>query len=120
MATFATVQAIMRTLPETEEGISYGTPSFRVRKKFITRLREPNVLVVRVEDLLLRDGLIQAKPSVYFITPHYDDYPAVLVRLSQISDAELEDLLTDAWYAVAPKRLARAFAEEHAGDSSTA
>lgn len=112
MATFATVQAILRTFPETEEGISYGTPSFRVRKKFISRLREPDVLVVKVEDILLRDGLIQANPSVYFITPHYEDYPAVLVRLSKISDAELEDLLTDAWYAAAPKRLAKAFAEE--------
>lgn len=112
MATFATVQAIMQTFPETEEGVSYGTPSFRVRKKFISRLREPDVLVVKVEDLMMRDGLVQAKPAVYFITPHYEDYPAVLVRLSQISEAELEDLLTDAWYAAAPKRLAQAFARE--------
>lgn len=119
MATCATVQAIMKTFPETEEGISFGTPSFRVRKKFISRLREPDVLVVKVEDLLLRDGLMQAKPSIYFITPHYEDYPAVLVRLSQISDAELEDLLTDAWYASAPKRLAKAFADEQAAESPT-
>jgi hypothetical protein len=113
MATFATVQAIMGRLPETEEGISFGTPSFRVRKKFISRLREDDVLVVKVEDLLLRDGLLQAKPEVYFITPHYEDYPAVLVRLSQISDSELEDLLTDAWFAAAPKRLTKAFTAAH-------
>ena len=113
MATFAMVQAIMRALPETEEGIAYGTPSFRVRKKFVSRLREEDVLVVKVEDLLLRDGLLQAKPEVYFITPHYEDYPAVLVRLSRIDDAELEDLLTDAWFAAAPKRLTKAFADEH-------
>jgi hypothetical protein len=103
MATFATVQAIMGRLPETEEGISFGTPSFRVRKKFISRLREDDVLVVKVE----------AKPEVYFITPHYEDYPAVLVRLSQISDSELEDLLTDAWFAAAPKRLTKAFTAAH-------
>jgi hypothetical protein len=120
VASFATAQAIMKAFPETEEGISFGTPSFRVRKKFIGRLREPDVLVVKVEDLLLRDGLIQAKPSIYFITPHYEDYPAVLVRLSQIGEAELEDLLTDAWYAAAPKRLAKAFAEEQAADSPSA
>jgi hypothetical protein len=119
VATFATVQTIMKTFPETEEGISFGTPSFRVRKKFISRLREPDVLVVKVEDLLMRDGLIQAKPSIYFITPHYEDYPAVLVRLSQISDAELEDLLTDAWYAAAPKRLAKAFEEQSTDPSNT-
>jgi hypothetical protein len=113
MTTFATVQAIMGRLPETEEGISFGTPSFRVRKKFISRLREDDVLVVKVEDLLLRDGLLQAKPEIYFITPHYEDYPAVLVRLSQIGEAELEDLLTDAWFAAAPKRLTKAFAAQH-------
>ncbi len=113
MASFATVQAIMRTLPETEEGTAYGTPSFRVRKKFISRLREDDVLVVKVEDMLLRDGLLQAKPSIYFITPHYEDYPAVLVRLSRIEDAELEDLLTDAWFAAAPKRLTKAFTARH-------
>ena len=116
MTTFATVQAIMGRLPETEEGISFGTPSFRVRKKFISRLREDDVLVVKVEDLLLRDGLLQAKPEIYFITPHYEDYPAVLVRLSQIGEAELEDLLTDAWFAAAPKRLTKAFAAQH-GDA---
>lgn len=113
MATFATVQAIMRALPETEEGIAFGTPSFRVRKKFISRLREADVLVVKVEDMLLRDGLLQAKPAIYFITPHYEDYPAVLVRLSQIDAAELEDLLTDAWFAAAPKRLTKAFTAQH-------
>jgi hypothetical protein len=71
---------------------------------------------VKVEDLLLRDGLLQAKPEIYFVTPHYDDYPAVLVRLSQISDPELEDLLTDAWFAAAPKRLTKAFAAEYEAD----
>jgi hypothetical protein len=113
MATFATVQAIMAGLPEATEGISFGTPSFTVRKKFICRLRETDVLVVKVEDLLLRDGLLQSKPAIYFITPHYEDYPAVLVRLSQISDAELEDILTDAWFHAAPKRLAKSFSDRH-------
>lgn len=113
MATFATVQAIMGGLPEATEGVSFGTPSFTIRKKFICRLREPDVLVVKVEDLLLRDGLVQSKPAIYFTTPHYDDYPAVLIRLSRIGDAELEDLLTDAWFHAAPKRLAKSFAERH-------
>jgi len=113
VATFATVQAIMAALPDAVEGVSFRTPSFTVRKKFICRLREADVLVVKVEDLLLRDGLLHSKPAIYFITPHYADYPAVLVRLSHISDAELEDILTDAWFAAAPKRLAKSFAERH-------
>ena len=116
MATFATVETIMRDLPETEAGDAHGTPAFRVKKKFICRLREPDVLVVKVEDLMLRDGLLQARPAQYFITPHYEDYPAVLVRLSRIDDAELEDLLTDAWYAAAPKRLTAAYTAAHASN----
>jgi len=46
---------------------------------------------------------------VYFTTPHFDGYPAVLVRLAEIGVPELEELLTDAWLAQAPKSLAKAF-----------
>jgi hypothetical protein len=116
MATFDTVRRIMAALPEAAESTSYGTPSFTIRKKFICRLREADVLVVKVEDLLLRDGLLQSKPEIFFITPHYEDYPAVLIRLPRIGDAELEDLLTDAWYLAAPKRLAKEFTAQQAAD----
>jgi hypothetical protein len=47
--------------------------------------------------------------GVYFTTPHFDGYPGVLVRLAQIGVPELEELITEAWLAQAPKTLAKAF-----------
>ena len=46
---------------------------------------------------------------MYFTTPHFDGYPAVLVRLAEISVPELTELITDAWLAQAPKTLVKAF-----------
>jgi hypothetical protein len=46
---------------------------------------------------------------VYFTTPHFDGYPMVLVRLAEISEPELTELITDAWLAQAPKTVAKAF-----------
>jgi len=43
---------------------------------------------------------------VYFTTPHFDGYPAVLVRLGKIKAGELRDLILEAWLARAPARLA--------------
>ena len=104
---FETVRAIALALPEVEEGSSYGTPSFRVRKHFLARLREEGVLVVKI-DLADKEFLIRSRPETYFSTPHYDGYPAVLVKLAAVSRAELEQLLTAAWRFVAPPRLAAA------------
>ena len=54
-------------------------------------------------------ALIADDPGVYFTTPHFDGYPAVLVRLAEIGEAELNELITEAWLAQAPKSLAKAF-----------
>jgi hypothetical protein len=48
---------------------------------------------------------------VYFTTPHFDGYPAVLVRLAEIGVTELGELVTEAWLVPAPKTLARQFLE---------
>ena len=57
----------------------------------------------------MKFALIADDPGVYFTTPHFDGYPAILVRLAEIGVAELEELLTEAWFAQAPKTLAKAF-----------
>jgi hypothetical protein len=49
---------------------------------------------------------------VYFTIPHFDGYPAVLVRLDRIGVEELEEVITEAWLLRAPKRLAQAFLAE--------
>jgi hypothetical protein len=93
-------------LPGVEVTTSYGTPALKVRDKLICRLRtNPDALVIRVIDLEDRDALVRGKPAVFFITPHYQEYPYVLVRLEEVDPVELGELVEDAWRTHAPKRL---------------
>ncbi len=75
------------------------------------RLPNPGVLAVRVHGEEEKQLLIGAQPEVFFTEPHYNGFPAVLVRLDVISIEQLEDLLANAWRIQAPKSLVR----EHAG-----
>jgi hypothetical protein len=107
MVTEADVRRIALSLPATTEKPSYGTPGFRVKDKLFARLREEgDVLVVWCEDLGEKAALIAAEPDKFFTTPHYDGHPTVLVRLGAVDATELRELLTDAWRARAPQRLA--------------
>lgn len=91
-------------LPGLEEGTSYGTPSMKVKGKFLLRVREPDVLVLMCT-LEEKELLIEANPAVYFETDHYKGWPAILIRLSKIGDAELKHRLAIAWRLQAPKKL---------------
>jgi hypothetical protein len=106
--TFDEVRAFLSTLPGVEEGTSYGTPGFRVGKRFLTRLKEDgDSLVVRL-DVDEREMLMDADPDAFYLTDHYRPYPAVLVRLSRVEAGTLERLLTQHWRQAAPKRLVKA------------
>ena len=125
MATWDDVRRLALALPETAERASYGgTPSWTVKDKGFVwdrPLRRADlealgaaapdgpVLGARVPDLGAKEALLAAQPDVYFTTPHFDGYPAVLVRLERIDLAELEELVVEAWLARAPKRLAAAY-----------
>ena len=65
------------------------------------------ILGARVEHLIAKDALLADDPSVFFTTPHFDGYPAVLIRLPEIDVDLLEEVLAEAWLTRAPKRLAR-------------
>ncbi len=120
MVTFDVVRALALALPGVEETTSYGTPAFKVRGKLIARLREEgDVLVVKAE-IGHREALIAARPSVYFVTPHYLESRYVLVRLAAVDRDELADLLGDAWHLVAPKRLAASLAGDREGGEARA
>jgi hypothetical protein len=67
------------------------------------------ILGARVPDLGAKEALLAADPEVYFTTPHFDGYPAILVRLDDIELPELEELIVEAWLKQAPKRLAAEF-----------
>jgi len=104
--TWDDVRAIALALPGVEEGTAYGTPAFRVQKKFLARWNDKeNALVIKVGDLIEQDGLIQSEPDIYFITDHYSGYPAVLVRLSKATRADVQALFARAWRRSASKKL---------------
>ena len=67
------------------------------------------ILAARVADEGVKTALIADDPAVYFTIPHFNGYPAILVRLPEIAVDELRELLVDAWLSRAPKRLANEF-----------
>jgi hypothetical protein len=78
--------------------------------------RLDDVLMFRVADLGAKELLLSDARGIYFTTPHFDGYPAVLVRipdLARLDREELEDLVVEAWLTRAQKRVARAWLEEH-------
>lgn len=98
--------------PGVEVGTSWGTPALKVKDKFLCRMRtNPDALVIRVVHMGEREALLQGDPETFFITPHYEGYPAVLVRLQKVDPDELAELLEDAWRTQAPKRLVAQYDE---------
>ena len=123
MATWADVARVVGGLPGTDET---SPRTWRVGKKLIAWERplrkadyatlgadapDGDILGARVADEGVKFALIADDPGVYFTTPHFNGYPAVLVRLAEIGVPELEELVTEAWLAQAPRTLAREFLE---------
>jgi hypothetical protein len=103
MATWKTVTKLGLRLPEVEESTSYGTPALKVKGKLVARLREEDgTLAVYTEE---KEALLASGSEVFTTTPHYDGYPMVLVRLPKVKEAELRELLTDAWRMRAPAKV---------------
>jgi hypothetical protein len=71
------------------------------------------VVAARVEHLGAKEALLAADPAVYFTTPHFDGYPAVLARLDPLSESDLEEFVTEGWLARAPPRLVDQFLNRH-------
>jgi hypothetical protein len=73
------------------------------------RVPNPSVLAVRVADMMHRDMLLASDKRKFFTEPHYDGFPAVLVRLSAVEVVELRELITAAWRCQAPRALVKDF-----------
>jgi hypothetical protein len=104
-APFEQVRKLGLRLPGVEESTTYGKPSLKVKGKMFVcmashKSAEPNSLAVRT-DFEQRDELLAADPETYYITDHYRDYPAVLVRLRRVKTGVLRDLLAMAYRLVA-------------------
>ncbi|HEY9294030.1 MAG TPA: MmcQ/YjbR family DNA-binding protein [Microlunatus sp.] len=124
MATLEDVRRIAMSLPETSEKLSWGSTSWRVKDRGFVWQRplrasdrealgdaapDGEILGVRVADEGEKEALLQSEPDRFFTIPHFDGYPAVLLRLSEIDVDELSEVIIDAWLDRAPKRLAAAF-----------
>jgi hypothetical protein len=118
-------------MPEATKELEEGRPRYLVHGKFFCFHRRPrkdaisaetgepldDVLVFRVADLGVKEMLLADSRGVYFTTPHWDGYLAVLVRipdLARLDREELRDLVEEAWLTRAQKRLAKAWLAERA------
>jgi len=105
--TYETIRSLGLTLPNVQEGTSYGTPALKVKGKLFVRLREDPDELVLAMPFDQRDELMAAEPETYFITDHYREYPYVLVRLSKVHPDALGDLLQTAYQAALPAKKQR-------------
>jgi hypothetical protein len=124
MATWEDVSRLALALPETSERLSRDLRQWRVKDKGFVWERplrrgdlealgaaapDGPILGARVEHLGAKEALLADEPEVFFTTPHFDGYPAVLVRLDRIRLEDLEELIVEAWLARAPKRVGKAY-----------
>ena len=105
-AAYARLNAIAAatSLPGIETSMSYGTPSLKVKGRFLARLKDQETLVVRCPSHE-KAVLIEAAPAIFFETDHYKGYDAVLVRMAAADDATIAARLRRAWDLQAPARL---------------
>lgn len=121
VVTWDDVHRIALALPETTERLSRELRQWQVKDKLFVWERplrradldalgedapDGPILGARVEHLGAKEALLADDPSVYFTTPHFDGYPAILVRLDRIGLEDLHELIVEAWLARAPRRLA--------------
>jgi Uncharacterized protein conserved in bacteria len=101
---FTEVSKLGRALSGVTESTSYGTPALKVDGKLLARLKEDGETLVLRMDFVNRDLLLRAEPDLFFLTDHYLNYPAILLRLTRVTPVRLAELLEDAWRLVAPRR----------------
>jgi hypothetical protein len=136
MATIEDVRRIALALPEVEERISghNGGPAWQTRRGGIAWERGPRasdlealnalgrtwpdgeIIGVRVDGLDTKQALLESYPDAFFTIPHFEGYPAVLVRLSAIALDQLAEVITDAWTLRVTKRVAAAWLAAHGVD----
>jgi len=127
----ADLEKLALALPQTTKEVSDdGRPAYRVHGKVFcchrNRRRDAvdpetgeqldDVLMFRVPDLGVKELLLADDRGVFFTTPHFDGYAAVLMRIPDLAGLdhdELGDLVADAWLTKAQKRVAKAWLAEH-------
>jgi hypothetical protein len=128
MATWDDVASIVGELQLTDERsphewrvgkklIAWERPLRKSDREALTALGveppEGDILGVRVADEGVKFALIADEPNVYFTTPHFDGYPAVLIKLAEIDQLGLREVIVEAWLTQAPKRLVQEYLSEN-------
>ena len=102
------MREIVLSFPGVEEGMSYGSPAFKVNGKFFTRLRkEDQSLVITGVSFDEREMLMEAEPATFHITAHYKDYPAVLARMASLHPGSFRNFLDRRFRQIAPKKVVK-------------
>jgi hypothetical protein len=127
MPTWDDVRRLALALPETSERVSREKRQWRVKDKLFVWERplrpkeiealgadapDGPIVGARVEHVGAKEALIADDPRVFFTTPHFEGYAAILVRLDRIAPEDLEEVVTEAWLARAPPRLIEEYLEE--------
>lgn len=114
MATWDDVAAIASGLADVEAGTSYGNRAWKVggklfvwerplRKRDVEELGdaapEGPILGARVPDEGAKQALVESEPEIYFTTAHFDGHASILIRLDEISRADLEEAIVEAWHS---------------------
>jgi len=131
VATMVDLDELALAMPQTSKELSNdGRPTYLVHGKFFcfhrsrrrdaidpdTGERLDDVLVFRVADLGVKELMLADERKIFFTTPHWDGYSAVLMRipdLARLDREELEDAVVEAWLTRAQKRVAKAWLDEH-------
>jgi hypothetical protein len=123
MADQADVRRISLSLPETSEAedrFAFSVYNRRKQQAFVwvwmeriepkkPRVPRPGVVAIRVANEDEKQMLLASDPKKFFTEPHYNGFPAILVRLAEVDATELGELITDAWRCQAPKSLVSDF-----------
>ena len=124
MTTMKDLDELALAMPEAEKELRDGRPRYLVHGKWFcfhrtqrpdavdpeTGERLDDVLAFMVDDLEVKEMLVADARGVYFTTPHWNGYRAVLVRirdLAKLDRDELRDLVAEAWLTRAKKRVAK-------------
>lgn len=124
MVSLDDVARIALDLPEVTEGFRHGNRTWAVGGKAFawdrpfskadikrfgtTRPPDGPILATMVGDLAEKEAVLAANPEAFFTIPHFDNVPAVLIRLPVVTRRALGDAILDGWLACAPERLTRA------------
>jgi len=103
------LRAVALALPGAEEGFNMGSVVFKVNGKVLCRLLSDETAMFTGVGFDEREMLLEARPDVFHITPHYKDYPGMLVNLGPMERAECASFLEKRWRQIAPKKAVKAF-----------